>query len=139
MSTAGWLIVWQAGFRPPRPRRPGRRAARADRGKLIAGDGRGQLHILLDDVNAARGDALGKEPARRPLARLGLADQPSAAGQPRHHRRADRSLQVDDGVVLAGPERRAQSLDFMEGLAAEGALRQSLVAAKCRWSTSWLR
>jgi hypothetical protein len=61
---------------------------------------------------------------KRASARPARAARPrrsaAAAGQPRHHRRADGPLQVDHGVVLAGPERRAQSLEFMEGLAAEG-------------------
>ena len=79
----------------------------SDGGKFIAGDGRGQLHVLLDDVNAMGGHALRKKPARRPLARFGLANQPAATGQARHHRRADGPLQVDDGVVFAGLERCA--------------------------------
>jgi hypothetical protein len=49
-----------------------------------------------------------------------LADHPAATGQPRQQRRADGPLQVDHRVVLAGPERRAQSLEFLAGLAAEG-------------------
>ena len=107
--------------------------------QLVAGDGRGQLHVLLDDVRAVGGHALGEEPARRPLARFGLADQPPATGQARHHRRADRPLQVDHRVVLAGPERRAQSLDFMEGLAAEGSFAPVLGGGKMQVVNQRLR
>ena len=48
--------------------------------ELVAGDGRGQLDILLDDVRALGGHALGKQPAGGTLARFGLADAPPAAG-----------------------------------------------------------
>ena len=47
----------------------------------VAGDGGGQLHILLDDVRAVRDHALSKQPVGRPLARLGLADAARAAGE----------------------------------------------------------
>ena len=65
------------------------------------------VDALLDDVRAHCGHGLGKEPSRRPFARFGLADQPPAAGQPRHHRRADGALQVENRVVAARPQRRA--------------------------------
>ncbi len=86
----------------------------------IAGDGRDQLYILLDHVRAPRGHALTEEPARRCLSWISLADHPAATRQPRQQRRADGPLQVDHRVVLAGPKRRAQSLELLAGLAAEG-------------------
>ena len=49
-------------------------------GERVTGDGRGELHILLNDVRAVRGDALGEEPLCRPLARPRLADAAHAAG-----------------------------------------------------------
>ncbi len=64
-----------------RLRRRGRRAAAAARGReRRRRRRRGQFEVLLNDVRAMGGDALGKEPARGVLARLGLADQAPAAG-----------------------------------------------------------
>ena len=65
------------------------------------------------------GHALSKQPARGSLARLGLADQPPAAGHAPHHRRADRPLQIEHRVVVAGPQRSAQNFDFIDGLPAQ--------------------
>ena len=65
------------------------------------------LDGLLDDVRAGGRNTLAKQPSRRPLARLILAEQPRRAGSAREPCRTDRSLQIDAYVVALRAQFRA--------------------------------
>jgi hypothetical protein len=70
-------------------------------------------------MRAAGRHPLGKQPARDPLPRFRLADQPPTARHPPHHRRPHRSLQIQYRVVFPGPQRLPQSFDFMKSFLAQ--------------------
>ena len=86
--------------------------------EVVPGNGGGQFQILLDDVNAARCDFLGIEPTGKELSGIRLSDDPAATGRAGCPRGADRSLEIDDGIIAGGAEIAAQNLDFREGLTA---------------------
>jgi len=113
-------VIWGKDFVSPGfgggvDGQPGR-----DGGEFIAGDGRGQFDVLLDDVCAAGGDALGKEPAYGSLPRFRFADEPLASGEPRQNSGPDGALEIEDGIVPGGLHGYTQSIDFMKGLTAVG-------------------
>ena len=85
----------------------------------VAGDGAGQLEILLDHVRAVGGDALGKEPARGALAGVGFTEDARRSGHAGQDGGADGALEIDDGVVAAGAQLAAQGGQLAEGLRAQ--------------------
>jgi hypothetical protein len=70
--------------------------------EFVPGNGSSQLNILLDDVNAVCVDPLGVEPPGEELAWLGLPNKAATTCHTGNPCRADRTLKIDDGVVVAG-------------------------------------
>ena len=88
-------------------------------GEEVAGDGAGELHVLLDDVGAGGWDAFGVEQARGPFAGLFFADDAAAAGQAGDDGGANCALEIEDGVVLGVAQIAAEGEDFVEGCGVE--------------------
>ena len=107
-------------------------------GEVVAGDGRGQLDVLIDDVLAVGDNPLGEEDARGGFARGFFADAAAAAGQTGDCGRAHGTLQVQGYVVAACPQSLPQSCDFMQGSGAKRSLAPFFGWSKMQMISNWL-